>query len=123
DQIRFVGGDGGIVARERRLARRGERQHVVQRDGLEERLEIVKAVAAASENAERPVDFCGGEDAHHEEEEYGSSFRSAPTQSALSKRRLHRRTPKADAARRPRDTTPAPSARSASRRSRRCRGA
>ena len=64
DQIRIVDRNRRIVAREREAIGRREGQRVVQRDGLEDRLQIVKAIRAAAGDAEHPVDLCVGGEVH-----------------------------------------------------------
>ena len=64
DQVRIVRRDGRIVAHQRRCGVRRKGQHVMQRDGLKKRFEIVVPIGAPPENAKRPVDLGGRQNAH-----------------------------------------------------------
>src|SRR5205085_2359577 len=57
DEIRLVGGNGWIVAGQRQAVRGREGQRVVQRDRLEDCLDVVVAVGAFAGDAKRPVDL------------------------------------------------------------------
>ena len=57
DQVALVGRDRRVVAGDGEAVRFGERERVVQRDQLEDGLEIVETVGALPGHTQRPVDL------------------------------------------------------------------